>query len=455
MDAYHLIPLIALLSWPPVAILLFYRLPVRVAILANFFAGWAVLPGAVYNATPAEFPYWILGVCLPTDYILTKALVIGLGALLGAALFQWRALAKFRPSIYDLPMGLWCAVPILSALFRGGAWQQALLAALYLSLAWGVPWVLGRIFFAEYDAMLLAAKASVIAGFCYIPICLTEMATGPIFYASLYGYQPYRWVGAARYVGFRPIGFLEDGNQLGIWIATASLLGLSLALTRNAERILGLPARWIAIGLAAVTLLCQSVGSIVLLLLFLPVILIKRRKVLSIALGLVITTVVGLAVLRLTTPISLVAAARSNPVVHSFASALERVGRHSFAWRLARDEGDRSLSQQSPILGSGQWDWWKSGKQRPWGLWMLVQGMYGYIGLAALWSILLLPVFHALRSIHAGQPPQHAQLVLAVIGVVLIITVDAFLNGDLLLPYVLFLGGLISIRHAAAQPSIA
>ena len=70
-----------LILWIPLGAWLFRRFPVRIAILANFLGGWAILPGANYTPTPDEFPYWILPVCLPTNYFLTKATVTAIAAL--------------------------------------------------------------------------------------------------------------------------------------------------------------------------------------------------------------------------------------------------------------------------------------------------------------------------------------------------------------------------------------
>jgi hypothetical protein len=89
------------------------------------------------------------------------------------------------------------------------------------------------------DSLLLAAKAFVIAGMAYVPICLMEIFTGPQLYALLYGYQPHRWIGAQRYFGFRLIGLLEDGNQLGIWMPTSALIAIWLWERSFVKDILG------------------------------------------------------------------------------------------------------------------------------------------------------------------------------------------------------------------------
>src|ERR1700678_230165 len=110
----HLSPFAVLIGWIPLGAYFFRRYPARIAILLNFFGGWAVLPGASYRATPDAFPYWILGVCLPTNYFLTKATATAIAALVGTLLFHRADLKRFRPGIYDLPMAIWCSVPLLS-----------------------------------------------------------------------------------------------------------------------------------------------------------------------------------------------------------------------------------------------------------------------------------------------------------------------------------------------------
>src|SRR5271165_7075063 len=103
-------PLVALLAWIPICALLFRRFPVRVALLINFIGGWAVLPGANYEPTTAVLPYWIMGVSLHAQYFLTKATVTGFSGLLCVLLFDRRSLRRFRLTVWDLPMAMWCLV---------------------------------------------------------------------------------------------------------------------------------------------------------------------------------------------------------------------------------------------------------------------------------------------------------------------------------------------------------
>jgi len=457
MPAAHIAPLFALFAWIPIGLFFFFRYPVRIAILLTFISGWAVLPTANFVPTDAAFPYWILSVSLPAGYFVTKATITGLTALIGVLLFDSRGLWRFRISAWDLPMILWCTVPLLSGIANHGAYEGAvrdgLRGALYQSLAWGVPYLLGRTYFADDASLRLAAKAFVIAGLCYVPICLLEIVKGPQLYAHVYGYQPYRWLGAERYVGFRPIGFLEDGNQLGIWMAAATLLAAGLWKHSDVRRVLGVPIGWAAVTLLVVTLLCQSGGSVILLLCLLPFVLLSRmafRRGFVIALAFIVLCFAGL---RLANVVSLRWMVDHERSARDVAIFFAKIGRQSFGWRLAQDERHVKTALARPFLGSGRWDWWREGENRPWGLWLLAYGMYGGAGLLALEGMQFLPVARAAwlpargEGFAEGDSLGNADMAdpdlrLALGAVLLLAAIDNLLNSGMILPLSLVIGGM-------------
>jgi hypothetical protein len=455
----HIPPLAALLAWIPITLFLFYRYPVRIAVLVNFFAGWALLPTANFTrmeTTP--FPYWVLGACLPGGYFVTKATITGLAAMLGVLRFDRQRLERFRPTVWDLPMILWCAVPMFSAVanaeYHGALWE-GVRGTVYQVLAWGVPYLLGRLYFNDNASLTLAAKAFAAAGLCYVPICVVELFTGPQFYALVYGYQPYRWLGAERYLGYRPVGLLEDGNQLGIWMAAATLAAAGLWKQGRVHRVLGIPTRWAATTLFTVTLLCQSAGSIIILLCLLPLVLVSSlvyRRALVAAFALAVIFFAGL---RLANVISLRHLVESDGAARAAASFFVRIGRQSFGWRLEQDERHIRTALARPVFGYGQWDWWKNGEGRPWGLWLLAFGMYGGIGLMALEAMQFLPVIGAvwfpgepdsqrdIRGSPAGRAASRDDgLRLGLAAAILLAAIDNLLNGDMILPLLLMIGGL-------------
>jgi hypothetical protein len=435
-------PSIAFAAWVPISLFLFRRNPIRVAILFNFIAGWALLPSAAYMATTAAFPYWILGTCLPSGHFFTKATVTSMTGLLGILLFDHKTLGRFHLSFWDLPMLAWCVVPLLSALANAQGLVTAVRSELYQILAWGVPYFVGRLYFERSDSLKLAAKAFVIAGLAYVPICLIEMITGPQLYAHLYGYQPYRWIGAQRYFGFRPIGFLEDGNQLGIWMATSALISIWLWRRQIADRVLGIQISWVSGGLFCVTLLCQSAGSIVLLLCLLPFVWFRKSDLPRVVIAIVFLMVLSFMALRLANVVSLRTLVKQNAVAGSTANFLKRIQRGSFGWRLSQDEKNVGLALETPLLGSGEWDWWKGGSSRPWGLWLLTFGMYGLAGLLALECLQLVPVARIVWSPHPRSNPSGLDLRSALAAAVLMSAIDNLLNGSMILPLLLVIGGL-------------
>jgi hypothetical protein len=439
----HIPPPIALLAWIPIGSILFFRYPVRKAILVNFLAGWALLPSANYVPTPDWFPFWILPVSLPSEYLLTKGTVIGLAALLGVVLFRRRALAGFRPKMSDVPVAVWCIVPLFSATLNHLGLLEGAAGALYLFLTWGVPFLLGRHFFSDRDSLTQAALAVAIAGILYTPICFFEFFKGPQFYAHVYGYEPFRWIGARRYLGFRPIGFMEDGNQLGMWMATSSLAATALWARRLATRICGLPVKWAAALLVGVAFLCQSIGSILLLVLLLPIAFSSQRSIRRGIAVFLIVLALGVA-LELSHVVPWRELYDSNPTVHSIGLRLRHIGRGSFGWRLGRDEAQARIALRTPILGSGRWDWWLDGGVRPWDLWLLSFGMYGLVGLAALVWMMTASIVRPIWFAPTSASQQFSWLLTALAAIVLINALDALLNGAFLLPYVLLIGGLSS-----------
>jgi hypothetical protein len=447
-------PWIAFLAWVPISLYCFHRYRVRVALLINFVAGWALLPTADFARETAAFPYWILGTCLPSIHFFTKATVPALTGLLGILLVDRRVIRRFKLSFYDLPMLVWCIVPLLSAVANSQAFVSALRSELYQTLAWGVPYLVGRLYFVDTASLRLAAKAFVIAGLAYVPFCLLELFTGPQIYAHLYGYQPYRWTGAHRYFGFRPIGLLEDGNQLGIWMATSALLAIWLWRRRLATTMLGVPIAWASGLLFVVTLLCQSGGSILLLLCLLPFAFVRQRSLPRALIALLLLAMVGAMGLRLANVVSLHSLVKQNPIARSAAYALKEVGRGSFGWRLSEDEKHVTNALETPAFGTGDWDWWRASASRPWGLWLLAFGMYGVVGLLALEGLQLLPVARVVWFPSGHGDEEGAALRSALAAAILMSAVDNLLNGSMILPLLLVIGGL-SAGSAALSPSVA
>ncbi len=435
-------PLLALFAWIPISLLLFRRFPVRIALLINFVGGWAVLPAAnyVYEGTP--FPYWILGTSLESPYFITKASIIGLSGILGVFLFDRGSFKRFRLTVWDLAMGMWLIAPLLAAIANPDNLAEGFTGEIYQLLAWGSPYLIGRLYFVDTQSLRLAAKAFVIGGLAYIPFCIFEIIKGPQLYARLYGYQPFQMTGAQRFIGFRPIGLLENGNQLGIWMATATLIAIWLWWRKTAPSILGIPIILVAIALFIVTLACQSTGAIVLLLGLTPFVFMDPRYLSRTVSILLVLGILGFAAFRIANVVQLRDLVKQNSTAHAVAGYLKSIGKDSLGWRLSQDERHITTALDEPILGWGQWNWWKDGFQRPWSLWLLVFGMYGSVGLLSLEALLLIPALRAVWFPLARSDIGYTNMRHTLSAAVLISAIDSLLNAAIILPLLLVIGGM-------------
>jgi hypothetical protein len=439
----NLVPLIVLLAWVPFILLIFRRFPARVSLLINFVGGWAILPAANY-VSPGDdsFPYWILGTALESDYFLTKATIIGFTGILCVLIFDRSSLKRFRLTVWDLAMGMWLIAPLLSAIANPDSFAEGCVGEIYQLLAWGSPYLIGRLYFTDTQSLRLAARAFVIGGLSYIPFCIFEIFKGPHVYAWLYGYQPFQTNGQDRFIGHRPIGLLENGNQLGIWMATASLIALWLWRRKAAESVLGIPILIVAIALFVITILCQSTGAIILLLALAPFVFVDPRHLSRTVSVVLVVGILAFAAFRIANFVSVRDLVKQNPVAHSVDSYLRSIGKGSLGWRLSQDERHIQTALDEPILGYGQWNWWREGFERPWSLWLLVFGMYGSVGLVSLEALLLIPVLRAVWFPLARSDVGYTNMRHTLSAAVLISAIDSLLNSSMILPLLLVIGGM-------------
>jgi hypothetical protein len=435
-------PLVALLAWIPLSLLIFRRFPVRIAVLVNFVGGWAILPAANYVSAGNAFPYWILGTSLESDYFLTKATVIGFTGILGIFLFDRASFKRFELTVWDLAMGMWLIAPLLSAIANPDNFGEGCVGEIYQLLAWGSPYLIGRLYFTDTQSLRLAAKAFVIGGLAYIPFCIFEIFKGPCIYHWLYGYQPFQTNGAQRFIGYRPIGLLENGNQLGIWMATATLIAMWLWRRKTAQSILGIPIVVVAIALFVITILCQSTGAIILLLALVPFVFVDPRQLSRTVSIVLVLGILAFAAIRIANIISLHELVRTNPVAHAIDGYLRSIGKGSLGWRLNQDERHIDTALDEPILGYGQWNWWQGGFERPWSLWLLVFGMYGSVGLISLEALLLIPALRVVWFPLARSDIGYTNMRHTLSAAVLISAIDSLLNSSMILPLLLVIGGM-------------
>ena len=434
---------IAMFGWVPLTLLLFTVLPARRAVLVSFIGGWLLLPVASYSF--AGLP----------DY--TKISATCLSVLLGVVLFDAQRLLQIRFSFIDIPIVIWCLVPLPSGLAAGLGPYHAVSAVLNQTITWGVPYLIGRAYFNDAESRRELLTGLVLGGMLYVPLCWYEIRMSPKLHYQVYGYIQHVWAQTIRYGGWRPMVFLQHGLALGAWMMSASVAALWLWRTRPASRIHDVPIGWLAAVLVVTTVACKSTGSILLMLLGIGAVLLSRWNLTRLAvLGLALTVPAYMAgrTLNLVTADDLVSLVR--PVLSE-----ARVG--SFRGRLEQEDVLAAHAMARPLLGWGPWGDFRvslSGEslvKATDGLWIITLGKYGLIGLAALSMTVLLPALRiatetspALR----GPPRGSAEPGLALLLVLFL--ADNLMNANPNPLFAIIMGGIgyspvFSRSHQAAR----
>jgi hypothetical protein len=427
------------LGWTLATLLLFRLCRPAIAVLGGFLGGWILLPVGSYPAgsTGAVFPYWITGLALPSDMLLTKAAVAPAAALLGVVVFDRQAMARLRPVWLDAPVILWCVWPGLASAFVAEARPTSVLAIGYLSATWGAPWILGRLYFGSPEGRLLLVKGLTLSALACLPFSLLEGALGPVAYDAAYGTHPFHLDGAVRYLGFRPLGFFENGNQFGLWISLCALASSWLAASSRRA-----PWRWSAAILIAMALASQSIGAIALFALGAGCLWASGRIRPRLVVGVTAALIALGGGVYLSGAIPFQTIAKDTVWGREIVGDIRAAGRGSFTWRIAQDQKLLADAVARPVTGSAHWDWWRAKETRPWGLSLLIVGQFGLVGLLFAFATLLGPALRATWTAAAGNAWRPAGLPLLLATITVLTVIDALLNSFVFFPAIVAAGGL-------------
>jgi len=433
-----------------VALLLFRFVAPSRAVLITCFAGWLILPVGNFpvGSIGAVFPYWITGAAVPSDMLLTKMWWPPIVALAGVVLADRSALVRWRPGLADVPMVLWCLWPIGQWPFVENPEPQPLIASLYLGAAWGAPWLLGRVYFWGSDGASQLINSMVAWMAVIAPIALIEGTYGPKVYEWFYEAHPFRADGAQRYLGFRPLGFFEHGNQYGIWVATTTLTAIWLWQTPSNSPVRGRLAA-LAVLCFAIALMSQSLGAILLLFLGLVLSLTIGHSPMRWVLPLILLLTVSGGAVYLSGKLPLRGLAENTSIGRQMVEIIRSSGRGSLTWRIARDQKALPLIIAHPIVGTAKWDWWRNNNERPWSLALLILGQFGLIGFVLAFGSLLMQALRAL-AIKPHSWNIYPTAPLAVI--VLMASADALLNSFFFYPAILAAGALVPRQIPNQEP---
>jgi hypothetical protein len=231
-----------------------------------------------------------------------------------------------------------------------------------------------------------------VGGLVYVPFCLWELRFSPQLHRIIYGFQQTPFDTAVRFGGYRPWVFMENGLALGMWMCAASFIGFVLWKSGSLRWIRGASVGALLVVLTLTAVLCKSFGALALLATGELVYWLSLRFKTAIPVLCLIAAAPLYLGLRLTGAWS----GESLAVASSQLSNEERAD--SLRYRLQNEELLVARAMQRPVSGWGRFGRFlvrdEAGRQLsiPDGLWVIMLGQFGLVGLAALPGVLLLPI---------------------------------------------------------------
>ncbi len=423
---------IMMFGWIPVVIGLFLKLPPRRAVITSFLFAWLFLPVAAYPLPG-----------LP-DY--TKMSATCWGVLIAAAIFDSERLITFRPRLIDVPMLIWCICPLISSLANGLGLYDGVASLLTQTVTWGFPYLIGRIYFNDLEGLKEFAIGIFIGGIIYMPLCWYEIRMSPQLHNIFYGFMQRSFAQTMRYGGYRPMVFMEHGLMVGIWMMSASLIGIWLWASGTVKKILNIQVRWLTIALLITSIFCKSAGALALLAVGAGTVFLTlklKKRILIILLILVPVLYIGTRATGYWSGNNLL-----NFIYYN-------IDQERAASLYARFSNEDSLSQKAmirPVFGWGGW-----GRSRIYdefgndlsvtdGLWIIMFGRYGFVGIGALTLSILLPVLVLMKRYNIKlwfRPETGCTTVLSIIlGLYMI---DNLLNAMINPIFIVAAGGITGI----------
>jgi hypothetical protein len=332
-------------------------------------------------------------------------------------------------------------------------------------LAYGIPFMLGRVLFRERRDLLellhFFAASALVQGL----IVLWEGRFSPQLHNMLYGYHAHPdFLQSMRWGGFRPSGFTAHGLSLALYMALSFFAAVILSK-------LGRPIRWVGTKwtprvLGLLVLACRSTGALTYAITIGPLLAFAKPKA-HVTLAMAIALFVGIyPALRAfdlfptkgvtETAVSLFGESRADSLKFRFDNeellldhARERLW---FGWggqgrNLTYDDYLGSVM----TVADGQW--------------IIVFGMHGVVGMVVAFGFLLIPILRARRHFKLLQNPKDQRLLAGIALMTAMAVLDLIPNG-LFATYPYFLAGALagsveelrnrrSSWHLAPKPSTA
>ncbi|MGB7161399.1 MAG: hypothetical protein WBD40_25295 [Tepidisphaeraceae bacterium] len=430
----------ALFAWVPAVILLFAMLTPRQAVIASFLGGWMFLP--------------LLTIQLQGLPELTKVTITTATVLLAVAVFDAQRLASFRPRWFDLPILIWVVVPFISSIVNSRGMYDGASRSLTAILNWGIPYLIGRIYFTDLAAIRELAVGLFVAGLIYAPLCLWEIRMSPQLHRTFYGFAASGMLRGSGLglPGYRPTVFIGHGLALSMFMLTCTLAAFWLWKTKAIREIWGLPAGLLVLGLWGTTLLCKVLGTIVILHVAMIALSATRWLRTSLLVLILIAAPAGYMVARVT-------GAFTGESILDFAGMIDETRAASLQFRLDAERGIIANAMEKPLFGYGSDPLWRLRLTEKAeenvvtdGMWIIALGQGGIVALAALTLVLLVPPLMVWRRMPIAfwEHPAFAPIV-GLSMLLICFMINSLFNAQLNMLTMLIAGGVSSMAPLLRQ----
>lgn len=373
--------------WPIVTIVLFRRMAPDRALVAALLAGYLILP-----EPPAVFD-------LPMFPPLTKH---NIPALTAFVFCLWR---------YGMPGGLlprslpgkvllitYVFSPALTAVtntepvFYGQIGLPGLtvkdgVALVLQQVLLVLPFLLARQFLAQGGAQRHLLVALVWGGLFYTLPMLVEMRLSPQLNNWVYGYYQHLFSQSIRADGYRPVVFLYHGLWVAFFMMTAAVSAWALwRVERNMKMLMA------ALWLTLILVLAKSLGALIFAVLLIPAVLLLSRMA-------QIRVAILIGLMAITYPVLKGTHLVPEQTILAQAAKIDPERAYSLDFRFDNENTLLDRAYEKPVFGWGSWG--RNHILDPVsgailtvtdGRWIIVIGVYGWVGFLAEFGLLLLPL---------------------------------------------------------------
>ena len=432
---------LTLAIWPLVTLFLFSKLPTGRALIASLLVAYLFLP-----EPPAGFDF-------PLIPPLTKHTIPALSALL-VCLWMFGQDGRLMPKSV--------AVNVLLMIFVFGPFATTLtnMTPIYwgdyviqgMSLKDGlaltikqillvIPFLLARRYLATAEDQRDLLFAFMIGGLVYSIPMLIEIRLSPQLNLWVYGYYQHDFVQTIRFGGFRPMVFLYHGIWAAFYLLMALLSAYALWRTRQ------IASNWklflVALYLTGVLVLAKSLGAWLFAGVLVPTILLvgsrwqMRLAVLVASFAIAYPALKGINVLP-------------QDRILEAVRTIDEERALSLGFRFGNENMLLERAREKPLFGWGSYD--RNQIKEPTtgetvtvtdGRWVILIGVYGWLGFIAEFGLLILPILFLWRETRYRDPATYSPLIVP-LSLLLAVNVFDMLPNATLTPLTWLMAGALT-----------